>query len=527
MSRSREPDRPRGRRLDGGDIDRLASTLDAAADQYAAGRLEAAADLYESALRQRPDDIRPLYSLGLIDLRRRRYDAARRRFKAVLRRQADHFPATHNLGVTEQALGGWAEAAAAYRRAVALRPEAAESRFSLAIAEGVMGRVERAVDLYRTLATEPAHRARALNRLAILRPKAVSEDELVSLRDFAAGRQSEEAPMNRDERTASLFALAGVLEARGEFETAWQAYAAGNAAKRQSLTEGPVDGRPATIARTHAEAVARMKRLFTVDFLAAHSGDGDAKARPIFIIGFPRSGSSLIEQILASHPKVRGMGESDTLAAATRGRFPASSSTPPEPSRLRRLAADYLAGQMRRGWDGRSRLVDKTLDSHLQVGLIHLMFPKATILIARRDPMDVGLACFRQLFAAGNETLYDLADIGAEIRRYEEMMDHWRAVLPGRVFEVRYESLVADPEGQIRRLVTQGCVLPWSPDCLAFHTTSAVVATASVDQARQPIFNGAVNRWRLYERHLGPLRSALRQSPPADADASSATYQRR
>ena len=138
------------------------------------------------------------------------------------------------------------------------------------------------------------------------------------------------------------------------------------------------------------------------------------------------------------------------------------------------------------------------------------MFPKATILIARRDPVDVALACFRQLFAHGNETLYDLGDIAAEIRRYDDMMDHWRAVLPGRVFEVRYEALVADPESQIRRLVTQGCVLPWADACLDFHRAVSAVATASAEQVRQPIFSHAVSRWRLYDSHLGPLRAALR-----------------
>jgi hypothetical protein len=159
---------------------------------------------------------------------------------------------------------------------------------------------------------------------------------------------------------------------------------------------------------------------------------------------------------------------------------------------------------------GRMRLTDKTLDNHLHIGMIHLMFPRATILRVARDPMDTGLACWRQLFASGNETLYDLAEIGAEQRRYQAMMDHWRTVLPDRVMEVSYEALVADPKNQIRRLVTQICALPWAEACLQFHKTRRPVGTASADQVRQPIFVGSVDRWRQYEAQLAPLAAALR-----------------
>jgi len=163
-----------------------------------------------------------------------------------------------------------------------------------------------------------------------------------------------------------------------------------------------------------------------------------------------------------------------------------------------------------RGWSHRHRPVDKTLDNHLHVGLIHLMFPQATIVHAVRDPLDTGLACWRQLFARGAETLYDLSEIGAEIRRYAEMMDHWRTLLPGRVQTVRYEDIVAAPETTIRRLVTEICGLPWSADCLRFHETRRAVGTASAEQVRRPIFTSSVQRWRRYEAQLAPLIEALK-----------------
>jgi hypothetical protein len=138
------------------------------------------------------------------------------------------------------------------------------------------------------------------------------------------------------------------------------------------------------------------------------------------------------------------------------------------------------------------------------------MFPQATILHVMRDPVDTGLACWRQLFATGNETLYDLAEIGAEQLRYAAMMEHWRKVLPGRVVDVRYEDFIADPDASIRWLVTEVCGLPWTSECLRFYETRRAVGTASADQVRRPIFSTSVDRWRRYEGQLAPLLAALR-----------------
>lgn len=496
--------RLRPRREPSGQSARLDALLDAAAVHYRNGDIEAAERLYLQAEAQDGEDFRARYSLAVIDLRRGRHAEARRRLKAVLRRRGEDFAALHNLGVAEQALGGWEAAAEAFTRALTLRPDAAETAFSLAVAQAVLGRIDAAIEIYRRLAAAPAHQARALRRMALLRPEAPDSAELAQLRALAAAGEGDE-----DGRIESLFALGGVLEARGEDERAFEAFASGNALQRARLQLGAPECRPDAVALANAASLQRMRRLFTAPFLAQHGGQGEAAARPIFIVGLPRSGSSLIEQILASHPQVQGLGESDAMDEAVRGRFPYPPTAPPQPDHFRQLARRYLEIQTRRGWSGRLRLVDKTLDNYLNVGLIHLMFPRAVILHARRDPADVGLACFRQLFARGNETLYDLADIGAEIRRHEAAMAHWREVLPGRVAEVAYEPLIADPPGRIRRLVTEACGLPWSEACMNFHTTRRSVVTASADQVRRPIFRSSVERWRRYERQLGPLLSAL------------------
>jgi hypothetical protein len=176
---------------------------------------------------------------------------------------------------------------------------------------------------------------------------------------------------------------------------------------------------------------------------------------------------------------------------------------------VRGLARAYLAATRDKGWRTEPRFVDKTLENYLHVGMIHLMFPRAVILHCIRDPVETCLACWRQLFATGAETLYDFADIGAEYRRVAEIMDHWRGVLPGRVIEVSYEQLIATPETQIRWLVTRACGLAWDPACLRFHQTERSVRTASAGQVRQPIFHSSLARRRRYEKHLAPLLEAL------------------
>jgi Sulfotransferase family/Tetratricopeptide repeat len=499
----RQSSRPRRRRAALAPDD-ISALLDAAASCYAAGQLTAASELYRRVEAEDPDDIRARYSLAVIDLRTGQFEEAKRRLKAVLRRHGDHFAAHHNLGVAEQSLGGWAAAAEAYANALRLRPGASDTAFALAIALAVLGRTDEAVAAYRRLATEPGARTRALARLAILRPEALTEAELAGLRAAA-----DDETLQDDTRTAALFALGGVLEERHEDAAAWDAFAAGNALKHRQLSAGDPASRPAAVAQDHAASIDRIKSLFTSAFLARHAGQGVDRVRPIFIVGMPRSGSSLIEQILASHPRVQGLGESDALWRALENRFPYPPDALREVDHFRRLGLRYLENLAARGWNRRHRPVDKTLDNHLHIGIIHLMFPQATILHAVRDPVDTGLSCWRQLFANGAETLYDLAEIGAEQKRYAAMMDHWRKVLPGDVFDVRYEDLIADPEVAIRRVVTEVCGLPWTAECLRFHETPGAVRTASVDQVRRPIFQTSVERWRRYEGQLGPLLGAL------------------
>jgi hypothetical protein len=468
----------------------LSALLDAAAAAVSAGRLDQAAALYRKAERRAPQDVRAAYSLAVLDLRRGRVAAAAERLQAVVRSEPGLFTAWHNLGAASQQLRRWDAAAEAYGRAVALRADAAESRHGLATALAALGRIDEAVAHHRVLAGQPATRWRALTRIALLEPAALDDAALAEMRRAASA-----AGLDEETRIGLWFALGEGLDARGRQDEGFEAYVAGNALKRAAL--GPA---VEAAARANAAAADAVVTHYPAQAFADARKRGHPSTAPIFVVGFPRSGSTLIEQVLASLPGVQALGETGAVSALAAD----AARTPP-----RRLAERYLDAMRAEGWDGRSRFVDKTLENYLHVGLIARMFRDAVILHSVRDPAATGFACFRQLFASGNETLYGLADIAAEFRRYRSLMDHWAKVLPGRVAEVRYEDLVANPDAQIRRLVTELAGLPWDSVALRFFEREGPVATASAMQVRKPIYSSSVDRWRRHAAALQPLLEAL------------------
>ena len=472
--------------------------LDAAAAHATAGRLAEAAAAYARAERADPDDFRAAFSLATIDLQQGRPDLALPRLQRVARLQPDLYDAWHNLGAVAQALGLWDEAARAYGQALALRPDALETRRSYAIVLSSLGRIAEAEAQHRRLADVPATRLWALTRLALLRPDAIADAELAEMRVAAADPSGD-----LDTRIGLCFALGEVLERRGADDAAFAAFAEGNRLKRDALAALPQTD-PRALLGLHRESARRVRAAFAADVLAPGQGLGLSTPAPIFVVGMPRSGSTLIEQILSAHPEVRSLGETAVLPRRLERGLPHA-----DQKALRGLGRQYLDAARARGWRGAGRFVDKTLENYLHVGAIALMFPNATILHAVRDPLDTCLSCWRQLFAEGAETLYDLAEIGAEYVAYRETMEHWQAVLPGRVTLVEHEALVADPERQIRWLVTEAAGLAWNDACLAFHTTGRAAHTASSAQVRQPIFRTSVQRWRRFEPRLAPLIEAL------------------
>jgi hypothetical protein len=261
-----------------------------------------------------------------------------------------------------------------------------------------------------------------------------------------------------------------------------------------------------------------QKRVCTPAFFAARDGWGDPAPDPIFIVGLPRSGSTLIEQILASHSEVEGtqeLAEIPRIALELQGRAP-DLDHPLYPAALAGLSAAQVAALGARFLTetrvyraaGRPLFIDKMPNNFRHLGLIHLILPNAKIIDARREPMACCFSNLKQLFANGQEFTYSPEDIARYYRTYLELMRHWDAVLPGRVLRVQHEDVVDDLEGSVRRLL-DFCGLDFEPACVEFHRTERAVRTPSSEQVRQPIFRDSLDAWRVYEPWLGPLKTAL------------------
>jgi hypothetical protein len=339
----------------------------------------------------------------------------------------------------------------------------------------------------------------------------IAEIEAQLARQPGDGEQDAEEP-DTQSRVNFLFALAKAWEDRGDFERAWRYYEEGNATQRMEENYDPV--------RTEVLNDA-IVQVFDRELLQARVGQGHPSSEPIFIVGLPRSGSTLLEQILASHSQVEGTAELPYVGIVSNsvGRNRADGVNYPHAIRnldagqLRQLGQDYLDLARIHRSEGRPRFIDKMPNNFPAVGFLQLALPNAKIIDARRYPLDSCLSCYRQLFARGQSFTYDLTDIGEYFLQYQRMMDYWHEVLPGRVLTVQYEDMVTDFDGQVRRLL-EYCELPFEDNCVRFWETERPVRTASSEQVRQPIYTASIHRWRRYEHHLGELIEVLQPVLP-------------
>lgn len=389
-------------------------------------------------------------------------------FAAALALDRDDAHVWHGYGHALRAVGRQADAVDAYRQALARAPALGEVYWSLA-------------------------------NLKTWRFESADVDRMETL--LFNGELSSE------DRCYLHFALGKAKEDDARFVDSFKHYRQGNAARRVTL---PYD------AAAHADFVHRTIATFSPDFLAARSGVGLDSAAPIFVLGMPRSGSTLIEQILASHSAVEGASELPDVTAMARHlarreseshAYPGSLADMP-PVAFAELGAEYLERTRMRRSSGRPFFVDKFPGNFLHVGLIHLMLPKARIIDVRRNPLACCVSLFRQCFAQGQAYSYDLADLGSYFVQYEKLMAHFATVLPGRILRVSYEDLVDDPELQSRRLLDY-CGLDFEAGCLRFFETDRAIRTPSSEQVRRPIFRDGLDQWRRFEPWLGPLVGAL------------------
>ncbi len=406
--------------------------------------------------------------------------------------------ATTAVGLAEQDA-----AIALYRGMLADRPDDPDVHLWLAHALKTVGRTSEAVDAYRAAAAARPDFGDAYWSLANLKSYRFSDEEIAQM------RAGEAAPATAlADRYHLCFALGKALEDRAETTESWRYYAQGNALKRSESRYRP------EIIETNTR---KQIEVCTREFFARRAGWGAPDRDPIFILGLPRSGSTLLEQILASHSQVEGtqeLADIQRIVLELQGRdldledprYPAVLADLTEDA-LRRLGDKYLA-DTRVYRSGQPIFIDKMPNNFRHIGLIHLMLPNATLIDARRDPMSCCFSNLKQLFAQGQEFAYSIEDISRYYRTYLELMRHWDEVLPGRVLRVHHEDVVSDLEGSVRRMLDH-CGLPFEPACVDFHKTRRSVRTPSSEQVRQPIFRDGLDQWKAYAPWLGPLEVAL------------------
>jgi tetratricopeptide (TPR) repeat protein len=421
----------------------------------------------------------------------------------VLAIEPDNVDAHNNRGIALAALNRFDEAIESYQRALAIQPNLAEVRFNIGSALIYRGRSGEGMDfLDQAIALEPRRPKYRLSHVLTRRVTA-GDPRLGELEALAR----DTAGMSDEARTDLHFALAKAYGDTGHHDRSFAELLAGNALKRKSVAYDE-----AATLRNLSHFAAAWPRHVVDDW----RGRGNPSDRPIFILGMPRSGSTLVEQILASHPAVAAGGEVWMFQSAATGAFgpledfdPARIPAEHRGALLGRIAERYLSalGSLA---PGAQRITDKMPSNFAFAGLIHLAFPNARIVHTRRNALDIGLSCFSTLFASGVPFSYDLGEIGRYYRAYDRLMRHWRAVLPpSAILDLDYEMLVSDFEAQARRLIDY-CGLPWDDACLAFHKTQRPVRTASASQVRQPLYGTSVDRWRAVDPALlAPLRAAL------------------
>ena len=522
-----------------------------AAEHQKEGRLKEAEQLYRRILRQRPRNVDAMRLLASIAVKTGHAHEAERLLERAISVAPEFVAAILDLGRLRKEQDRYAEALECFDRAITLEPDNPQAHFLRGSTLAPAALTLEAIEAYeRCLALRPTHIGALLGLGHLL--KAVGRyDEAVasydacirqrpdlgetywSLANLKTYRFSDEtvAEMERRGRSTGLtgqsevnflFALAKAYEDRHEYDRAWDYYREGNSKQRATVTYDPVQ----------TESMSdRLVRAFDREFLSARRAVGHPDPAPIFILGLPRSGSTLLEQVLASHSLVEGTSELPYLSrvAGLLSRNRVDGINYPEavrevgPDTFRSLGEDYLSFAELHRRKRTPRFIDKMPNNFPHVGLLSLILPGARIIDARRHPLDACLSCYRQLFAKGQNFTYDLTEIGEYYLQYQRLMDHWAEVLPGRVLTVQYEDVVTDFPNQVRRLL-EFCELPWEDACLRFYESDRPVRTPSSEQVRQPIYDRSVGQWRNYAQHLDelvtviePIRDRYRRYEPADS----------
>ena len=466
-------------------------------------RVEEAIAAYQKAITLKPDYAIAYNNLGNSLLGCERFEDAVKQYQLAVATKADFAEAYKNLGGAFLALERYDDAIAYSDKALRIQPNLAGAYFHKGIALGTDGRLAEARASYEMAVKSAPRSGRFHQSLAEIKRYQNGDAHLVEMEALAREMTS----LPEEDQMCLHFALGKALMDVEEHERAFRHLLKGNALKRRRVCYDE---------QKSLSSLDRIRSAFTPEFMRSHASEGATSGLPIFILGMPRSGTTLIEQILASHPDVHGGGERPDFENAVTGIFATKRNDIAyldcirtlTKSKLQELGSRYLA-TLRSVAPGASRITDKLPGNFRFVGLIHLALPNARIIHVRRDPIDTCLSCFTKLFSGELSYTYSLEELGRYYQAYAKLMSHWRQVLPaGAMLDVDYEALVADIEGQARRLVAY-CGLAWHDRCVDFHRTKRPIRTASVAQVRQPIYTSSVGRWRPYRHLLRPLLEAL------------------
>jgi tetratricopeptide (TPR) repeat protein len=459
--------------------------------------------LLESALAIAPDYDALRYDYALILLRRHKHVRAREEMEKLLRKDPGNrdYRTTHATICT--GFGDYEKALPLYREILNETPHRPELHLSIAHALKTVGRTGDAIDSYRAAAASRPRFGDAYWSLANLKTYRFTDSEIAQMRaDEAAVR------VGLEDRYHLCFALGKALEDRAEYAESFRYYERGNALKKSE-------------SRYRPEPLERNARLqaevCTREFFSARQGVGCNSAAPIFIVGLPRSGSTLLEQILASHSKVEGTMEladilrmvQDLQGRETKDSIPHYPGILAElkPEDFERLGEKYLADTRVYRTD-KPFFIDKMPNNFRHLGLIHLILPNAKIIDARREPLACCFSNYKQLFASGQQFTYSVEDITRYYKMYVDLMAHWDRALPGKVLRIQHEDVVENLEANVRQIL-EFCNLDFEPACVEFHKTERRVHTASSEQVRQPINRDGVDQWRNFDPWLGPFKAAL------------------
>jgi len=496
-------------------------------------RLDKAITAYDRAIEIKPDYAEALNNLGNIYMKQGNLDQAGRFLKKALAVRPDYAEAHNNLGFVLNELEMFDDALAAFNAALHSRPDFAEAHYNIGNACRELGKPEKAAESYRNaIARNPGFADAHQNLGNILKELGEADEAMKAYRtalqikpDFTSVyrqltsikrfdeysddvRRMEklynQPSLESEQRMHICFALGKAFEDLRKFDVSFQYLQEGNRLKRETYHY--------TLSE-EKNAINKLQKVFDARLFDRLSPSGFPDKTPLFILGMPRSGTTLVEQILASHPVVFGAGELKHLAEvikkiyAESGTLDLNCFADSTPDEFLELGREY-ASLLRQHSETARHITDKMPQNFLSIGIIKLILPEAKIIHCRRNPMDTCFSIYKNYFTEEHNYAYDLVELGEYYKLYSGLMEHWHRVLPGFIYDILYEELIADQETQTRRLLAY-CDLEWDDACMSFHKAKRQVKTASNAQVREPIYSSSVQRWECYKKDLQPLVEVL------------------